>query len=193
MPSAFRHPRHSLAQDLRAANVAGGAKLDCILGHADLHCGSQQAQQGSSHRGRDGALGKADPLKGRARHASQRVHLQPGVAQRGGTGDAPVSPMVDRSLTIRWNSAAGSFTVASYSASGMPRCSLSMSISFRSNWDTRSWSALGQGRGQRVWIGHKAGPATSCPAVGVGTSRPGRRPPALHALLAVSNLWASDP
>ena len=82
----------------------------------------------------------------------------------------PVSPMDDRSLTIRWNSPAGSFTVASYSASGMPRCSLSMSISFRSNSLSRSWSAgrCGTRRGGAVWMVSWAGGGECGREAGVG-------------------------
>ena len=52
-----------------------------------------------------------------------------------------MSPMLLRSLTMRAYSAAGMVTVALYSVSGMPRCSLSMSISLSSKSDTRSSSA----------------------------------------------------
>jgi len=43
-----------------------------------------------------------------------------------------VSPMLLRSRQMRWNSELGIFTVAAYSVSGIPRCSLSMSINFSS-------------------------------------------------------------
>ena len=40
---------------------------------------------------------------------------------------------------MRWNSADGIFTTALYSVSGMPRCSLSMSISLSSKSEILSW------------------------------------------------------
>jgi len=46
-----------------------------------------------------------------------------------------VSPMVDRSRMMRWNSVADILIEALYSVSGMPRCSLSMSMSFISQSD----------------------------------------------------------
>ena len=58
---------------------------------------------------------------------------------RGG-GRAPVSPMLVRSLQMRMNSEEGILTTAEYSVSGMPRCSLSMSISFSSKSLILSWS-----------------------------------------------------
>ena len=54
---------------------------------------------------------------------------------------AQVSPMVDRSRMMRWNSPEDMRTVAMYSVSGMPRCSLSMSISFMLNSEMRSDAA----------------------------------------------------
>lgn len=53
----------------------------------------------------------------------------------------PVSPMLARSLQIRWNSFAGMRTTAEYSVSGIPRCSLSMSMSLSSKSDILSFSA----------------------------------------------------
>ena len=45
-------------------------------------------------------------------------------------------------LQMRWNSLDGIRTVAVYSVSGMPSCSLSMSISFSSKSLMRSWFSL---------------------------------------------------
>lgn len=53
---------------------------------------------------------------------------------------APVSPMVERSRQIRRNSELGIFTTALYSVSGIPRCSLSMSMSLSSKSLILSWS-----------------------------------------------------
>jgi len=50
----------------------------------------------------------------------------------------PVSPKVLRLRTMRWNKPAGILTIALYSVSGMPRCSLSMSKSFNSKSETIS-------------------------------------------------------
>lgn len=54
----------------------------------------------------------------------------------------PVSPMLLRSLQILANSAEGILTIAWYSASGIPRCSLSMSISFISKSEILSCAAI---------------------------------------------------
>ena len=59
-----------------------------------------------------------------------------------------VSPMEDRSRQMRANSADGILTVALCSVSGMPRCSESMSMSFSSKSDTRSWSGIRK----KVWV-----------------------------------------
>lgn len=48
--------------------------------------------------------------------------------------------MFVRSLQILWNSVAGIRTTAAYSVSGIPRCSLSMSMSLSSKSDIRSFS-----------------------------------------------------
>ena len=53
-----------------------------------------------------------------------------------------VSPSTLRSRTMRWNSALGIVTVHLYSVSGMPRFSLSMSMSLSSKSETRSPSVL---------------------------------------------------
>uniref|UniRef100_A0A7C9DUG3 Uncharacterized protein n=1 Tax=Opuntia streptacantha TaxID=393608 RepID=A0A7C9DUG3_OPUST len=53
-----------------------------------------------------------------------------------------VSPILLRSLHILANSADGILIIAWYSASGIPRCSLSMSISFISKSAILSWLGL---------------------------------------------------
>ena len=50
-----------------------------------------------------------------------------------------VSPMLVRSRTMRWYSEDGILISAEYSWSGMPRCSDSMDMSFRSKSEMRSW------------------------------------------------------
>ena len=53
--------------------------------------------------------------------------------------DVQVSPRTAKSRQMRWNSDDGIFTVQAYVWSGTVKCSLSMSMSFMSNSDTRSW------------------------------------------------------
>ena len=52
-----------------------------------------------------------------------------------------VSPMVAKSLQMRWNSTDGILMVTAYSVSGIPKCSLSMSMSFNSKSEIFSWPA----------------------------------------------------
>ena len=49
-----------------------------------------------------------------------------------------LSPTFDKSRQMRANSLEDNFTTASYSVSGIPKCSVSMSISLRSNSPMRS-------------------------------------------------------
>lgn len=120
-----------LERDVRAANVPGRAKLNPILGHGDDHW-----------RGAGGKRGRS-AVSGRGRAP------RPAGAPAGAESEqSPVSPMDERSLQMRWNSPEFILMVAEYSVSGMPRCSLSMSMSLSSNSEMRSWSAArGGGRG----------------------------------------------
>lgn len=85
-----------------------------------------------------------------ARGGGLHQRLQQADGHNNRTGEAaPVSPIEERSLQMRWNSAELILMVAAYSVSGMPRCSLSMSMSLSSNSEILSCSAGGGRRAAR--------------------------------------------
>lgn len=87
-----------------SSNVSSSGELDTLLGDRDDNCNT---------------ICENIAIPGNSNY------------KRGGWGFIiPVSPMLLRSLQILENSEDGMRTMAWYSESGIPRCSLSMSISF---------------------------------------------------------------
>lgn len=82
---------------------------------------------------------QSGPAALRSRFKQRRLW---GRAQAWGAHDVGTRRAPGAHLQMRWNSCAGIRTVAVYSVSGMPSCSLSMSISFSSKSLMRSWFSL---------------------------------------------------
>lgn len=158
------HARVLAADDVGGADVAVCRKLDPLLGHRHLHCGRGLLVGGRCSDASFMQLmvqtAAAAPAQrapdGRMQQRMKRAAPCPSAPPSAQRPAAPVSPMVPRSLHIRWNSADGMLTCAQR---GRHSAACRFSIVQRQ-----------PGRHARCWRCSAAGAAAAAPEGGAPSS-----------------------